>query len=229
MTVLLVLAAAGLLYWALKNGHIKMDNGQVMQLARTMGGYTLIGLAITLITTGKVMMAIPAAVGGLWLMGLLQVKGWTFPGMNRQTSTLLDISIDPATGRIAGAITGGALAGRSLDSLTREESLSLIATLQAQDPAGLRLFAIYLDGRFPGWREDLQGGADTGTGHKARPSVMSNEEAHKILGLRPGADEAAIREAHRRLILKLHPDVGGSDTLAALVNEAKDMLLRRHR
>ena len=66
--LLLVIAAVALLYWALKNGHIKLDNGQVGQLARTMGGYALVGLAITLLTTGKILMAIPAGVAGLWLM-----------------------------------------------------------------------------------------------------------------------------------------------------------------
>lgn len=232
MPYLLIIAAVALLYWALKNGHIKLDSGQVGQLARTMGGYALVGLAITFLTTGKILMAIPAGLGGLWLMGYLQIKGlknWagamTAPG----GSQIINIGIDPASGRIAGQVLSGPFAGRLLDSLSRAESVELAAALMQHDPAALRLFAVYLDGRFPGWREDLQGGADAGAGRQARPGVMSDQEAHKILGLGAGADEATIREAHRRLILKLHPDMGGSDTLAALVNEAKDVLLRRHR
>jgi curved DNA-binding protein CbpA len=54
---------------------------------------------------------------------------------------------------------------------------------------------------------------------------MPREEALAMLGLTPDATEAQIREAHHRLMLKLHPDHGGSDYLAARLNEARDVLL----
>jgi hypothetical protein len=54
---------------------------------------------------------------------------------------------------------------------------------------------------------------------------MSREEALRILGLESGADRRAIIEAHRRLIQKLHPDRGGSDFLAAQINQARKLLL----
>lgn len=57
------------------------------------------------------------------------------------------------------------------------------------------------------------------------PGGMSREEAYATLGLQPGADEAEIRAAHRRLMKACHPDHGGSDVLAARVNQAKDVLL----
>jgi hypothetical protein len=59
----------------------------------------------------------------------------------------------------------------------------------------------------------------------ARPGWMSVDEAYQVLGLRPGASEADIREAHRRLMRTAHPDSGGSDWLAARINQARDVLL----
>lgn len=54
---------------------------------------------------------------------------------------------------------------------------------------------------------------------------MSEAEALDVLGLEPGADEAAIRAAHRLLIRLVHPDHSGTTWLADKVHEAKDRLL----
>jgi DnaJ homolog subfamily C member 19 len=54
---------------------------------------------------------------------------------------------------------------------------------------------------------------------------MTREEAYQVLGLQVGATEAEIRAAHHRLMRAAHPDSGGSDWMAARINQARDVLL----
>jgi DnaJ family protein C protein 19 len=58
------------------------------------------------------------------------------------------------------------------------------------------------------------------------PGQMDKSEAAKLLGLTSDASSAAVLEAHRRLITKVHPDAGGSAELASRINQARDVLLR---
>jgi hypothetical protein len=55
--------------------------------------------------------------------------------------------------------------------------------------------------------------------------AIGRADALAILGLTEGATAEEIRAAHRRLIQRVHPDVGGSADLAARINRAKDILL----
>ncbi len=59
------------------------------------------------------------------------------------------------------------------------------------------------------------------------PSDLPNtrKEAYEILGLEDGASIEDIKEAHIRLMKKVHPDQKGSDWLAKKINAAKDLLL----
>ena len=92
------------------------------------------------------------------------------------------------------------------------------------DPQSAQILEAYLDRAHPSWREDLARAGRRAAGAAAGGS-MTREQALEVLGLQPGASEDDIRRAHRELMMKMHPDRGGSTYLAAKINEAKDVLL----
>jgi DnaJ family protein C protein 19 len=61
---------------------------------------------------------------------------------------------------------------------------------------------------------------------RAAPApTMPTDEARRLLGVPVDASLAEVREAHRRLIARVHPDAGGSAELATRVNAARDALV----
>jgi DnaJ-domain-containing protein 1 len=135
------------------------------------------------------------------------------------------MELDHDTGRMYGQVLAGRYQGASLDALDQAALMKLLGEI---DDDSRDLLAAYLDRREPGWREHAEHHAGSGT----RPTSggkMTEEEAYQILGLQPGASTEEISRAHRSLIKKVHPDQGGTTYLASRINEAKDVLLRRHR
>ena len=145
-------------------------------------------------------------------------------GRSHVRTAALEMELDHDTGGLEGLILAGRFEGRELSGLGLEDLLALRGEL-ASDGESLQLLETYLDGRFPVWRDHAQADAHGGEGGAPTAGAMSKEEAYKILGLEPGASAADVRKAHRRLMQRLHPDIGGSTFLAARINEAKDILL----
>jgi len=136
----------------------------------------------------------------------------------------LRLRLDRASGRMDGEVLQGRHAGRRLETLDPPQLFAVLDEIRSQDAAGLPLMETYLDRRLgPEWRE--QAAASATPPDSQQNGMMSREQAYDVLGLSPGASEAMIREAHRRLMKKMHPDQGGSNYLAAQINRAKDILL----
>jgi hypothetical protein len=150
------------------------------------------------------------------------------PGQKTGVRTdTIEMVLDHDSGRMEGRCLKGRFAGRDLSSLRETEVLELLDEIGAADPQGAALLEAYLDRRCQGWRERRSAGRSREEPRQppGRGSRMDRKEAYDILGLKPGAADAEIRAAHRRLMMKLHPDQGGSTYLAARINEAKDVLL----
>jgi hypothetical protein len=135
----------------------------------------------------------------------------------------LKVSLNHDTGEMSGQVIRGEFAGRTLEALSLVELSALFQECQGSDQQSVAVLETYLDRRFgKHWREgrERRGGAAS-----SKSSSMSREEAIEILGVADHPSEAEIVEAHRRLIQKVHPDRGGSNYLAAKINQAKDVLI----
>lgn len=142
---------------------------------------------------------------------------------------MIEMELDHDSGKMRGMVLAGPDEGKSLEAMTRPQCEALYALCCSDDPDGARLMEAYLDRRFPGWRAAAQNKNGPGRARsQGRFGTMSEEEAYEILGLQKGASEDEVIRSHRALMKKLHPDHGGSTSLAARVNEAKDVLMRRH-
>jgi len=148
------------------------------------------------------------------------------PGQTSEVTTrFLRMVLDHDSGEMSGEILEGTFAGRGLAELDEAELIALWRECRAADGQSAAVLEAYLDRTLgEAWREAA--GAESAGGESAKGAEgMSREDAFEILGLEPGASDSDIREAHRRLMQKVHPDHGGSNYLAAKINRAKELLL----
>lgn len=147
------------------------------------------------------------------------------------SSDILDMSLDHDSGTMSGTILKGPMEGRALADLSESEFIELLRYCRGHDEDSARLLETYLDRRFgDSWRSDDEAGSDNGESGERSDSgnaggPLTESDALDILGLEPGASREEIIQAHRRMMQKLHPDRGGSNYLAARINEAKERLL----
>ncbi|WP_448202444.1 DnaJ domain-containing protein [Azospirillum sp. sgz302134] len=152
-------------------------------------------------------------------------------GQTSRVETLyLRMTLFHDSGAMAGEVLHGPWRGRTLDSLTFGQLMSLLEDCRRDDAQSATVLEAWLDRTHPDWQsraeESAGAGKDGGSGSGGGGGPMTREEAYDILGLSPGATPDQVKDAHRRLMMKVHPDHGGSTYLAAKINQAKDLLLR---
>ena len=222
----------------------------VLRKALIWGGIALLVLAVA---TGRLnplfaalAAAVPLMMRALHLLRLLPMiqqllgslgvnnplggaTGASGTGPTGQTSAIrtrfLDMELEHDSGRMDGTVIDGPFQDRRLSDLEMDQLSRMMELYRSADPQSASVLDAYLDReRGDEWRE-----WDTGSGRQSSTGVVGNpmtkDEALAVLGLKPGADVDAIRAAHRGLMQKFHPDRGGSDYLAAKINEAKRLLL----
>ncbi|MEX1031756.1 MAG: molecular chaperone DnaJ [Cellvibrionaceae bacterium] len=211
------------------------------QLTLKFGAYTLAGIILLLIVTGRVhwIMALFAGIVP-FLSRLLPIAIRLLPFISQlrkqrmseqmrwgNTSTLqtrfLKLDLDQESGAITGEVLEGMFAGKTLAELSQEQAQELLDFYRAEDRESHNLLLAYLQHRYKSEQfRDQNGGAAN-----ADQGTMSRREALEILGLEEGASTEDIVSAHKKLMQRLHPDRGGSNYLAVKVNQAKALLVGR--
>lgn len=148
--------------------------------------------------------------------------------ISKVRSRFLAMELDHDTGELSGRVLDGQFAGWDLLDLGEAETRVLIDEI-GHDAESVNLLESWLDTNRAGWREYFaeQDAAGGPSGFAPSDNGDPVAEAYAVLGLKPGADAAAIKAAHRELMKGVHPDRGGSEFLAAKINEARDFLLER--
>jgi len=237
MITLIYGTVAVAIVWWLSKKFAQSNAAAVAKALKIVGGVAALSFAVLMMFRGRIDMAL--MLGGLsaWLLGWSQFNLPTFGGggrrkagsVSRVRSAMIEMELDHDTGEMNGSVLAGPLAGRRLGDLDEATLKQLYETCRATDEDGTRLLEAYFDRRFSGWRENAQRDSHARASTQSQPGAMTEQEAYEILGLQPGASLDDVRRAHRTLMKKLHPDQGGSTYLAARVNQAKEILLGRHR
>ncbi len=216
--------------WFLIKSFANAQPAQVRGMTRKVAGWGIIGLSGFLALRGAFNLAMPLFALGLGLVGQNMVfpngMPWSrkTPGQaSRVATSVLAMELDHDSGRMEGEVLAGPFKGRKLSTLSLDEARRLHAHCAQVPDQSRALFEAWVGRTHPEWRESW--GAETASTPPSS-TKMTKAEALAILGLKEGAGPDDIRAAHRRLMKTAHPDLGGSDYLAAKINEAKELLLQ---
>lgn len=234
---LVVLALVGLglvIQW-----FVRTEPRQVLRTLRWAGLVLAVIAAGVLIATrqfqlvyGLALLLLPWLFRARALWNRMKTAQGPTPGQASQVRTrFVTMQLDHDTGHMDGTVQEGPFAGKALSQLALEDVIGLYRAAAAEDEASAQVLLAYLE-RMHGdaWRSRAEAGAGAGAGNSRSAGApgagpMGVAEARSILGVGEDASPDEIKQAHRRLMKQFHPDHGGSDYLAARINEAKEVLL----
>lgn len=214
---------------------ISADPRQLVRVVRFAGIAVGVGVVLFLAFTRNIGPALAVVV---FLLPLL--RGWrdvrrrlkaeqgpSAGQSSRLRTAMLEVELDHDTGRMSGVVVAGRFQGRPLGDLGLDDLKALLRDCEQNDPPSTPVIEAFLDREFgPEWRADDGRNRSAGADRQAAGTgAMTAEEAYALLGLAQGASKEEIKAAHHRLMMKVHPDQGGSDYIAAKLNQAKDLLL----
>ena len=194
---------------------------------RKVGGWSAIVVALALVATGRLMLAVPLAMFGWSLLN--RGFSWSNPlgsadksaGQTSSVRTdMLEMTLDHDSGDMDGMVRSGEFAGRQLSAMSGDELEALLAQAWRRDAQAAQLLEAFIRRR----QQSRNGGKQS---PRAEQRFMTLDEAYAVLGLPPGASREEIQLAHRNLMKKYHPDQGGTTYLASKINEAKELLLKQ--
>ena len=138
----------------------------------------------------------------------------------------LKMYLDHDTGAMDGLVYDGQHKGKWLSKMSIDDVMTLLEEYRAKDPQSGTLIETWLD-RMHGeqWRQQ-QKSQHSKTAVFDDSIAMTRDQAYHVLGLAHGASVDQIKEAYRRLMLRVHPDHGGTSFFAIQLNRARDVLLQ---
>lgn len=225
-----ILIAIGIVFgglWLIRK-YARSTPAQSKGLSKKVAGGAMIAASAFLALTGRMPIAAPLFAIGLGLIGHAAAFPNGFPWghkssgqKSRVATSILAMELDHDTGKMSGQVLAGPFKGSNLEDMSLENLRQLHRQSAGAPDQSISLLEAWLDRHRSEWREVWKGesrAANFGS------STMSMEEALAVLGLKAGATQEDVRNAHRRLMKEFHPDRGGSDYLATKINQAKELL-----
>ena len=142
----------------------------------------------------------------------------------------LKMELDHDSGEMSGEVIAGKYSGSNLSELNLNQLIELMNECVRDDSQSRIVLENYMDRYHSEWRNRAgdsfkEKSSHTNSNSPWSSDAMSLDEARKILDIAPKASKADIEKAYRKAMKKAHPDNGGSDWMAAKVNQAKDTLV----